>query len=117
MENTSTLPEFLRSPQGHEISSAFATSLGHALGVWLASFHSRTAEATALSSTPTLGPDKPAREVYCNLYCGILEIHMKTRPHLFEDKVEALREYVKEETKREVNGRMGPIHGDLGARQ
>ncbi|KAJ5379960.1 uncharacterized protein N7496_002388 [Penicillium cataractarum] len=116
LENTSTLPEYLRSSAGKAITAQFSTSLGHAIGKWLSAFHAQNSAENG--AKPALQQGKiPDRDLYVNLYLGTVDTHIKMSPKLFEDKEEALRSKVAEGLKKDVKGRIGLIHGDLGARQ
>lgn len=112
-----TLPEYLRSTAGQVISSRFATSLGHAVGAWLGSFHSQNSQENGSGPAPTRREKIPDRELYRNLYGGIVENHKRMSPQLFEGNEETIGQYAAEGLKKDVKGRMGLIHGDLGARQ
>ena len=112
-----TLPEYLRSSAGQAISAPFATSLGHVVGTWLASFHNRNSEGNGSRPAATRREKIPDRELYFNLYLGTLENHLRMSPQLFEGSEETIRQYVKDGLKKDIEGRMGLIHGDLGARQ
>ena len=112
-----TFPEYLRSSAGQAISAPFATSLGHALGNWLGSFHNRNSEGNGSAPTATRREKIPDRELYFNLYRGTVENHMRMSPQLFKGNEEIIRQHVVDGLKKDIKGRMGLIHGDLGARQ
>ncbi|KAA8641716.1 hypothetical protein EYZ11_007145 [Aspergillus tanneri] len=114
LENTVTLPEYLRSSDA--ISPSFATSLGRAVGSWLALFHHRNSEENGSGPAATRREKIPDRELYFNLYRGTLETQIRMSPQLFEGYEEAIRQRVQEGLKKDIQGRMGLIHGDLGAR-
>ena len=117
LESTVTLPEYLRSSAGQAISSSFATTLGHAVGAWLGLFHDRNSEENGSGPAATRREKIPDRELYRNLYHGCVENHISMSPQLFEGNEEVIRQYVADGLKKNVKGRMGLIHGDLGARQ
>lgn len=119
-QNTTPLLGLLLHPVESDLSPPFAASVGHAIGIWLRSFHSQPSKhgnSRCLSSLSSIEKDFDGRDKLRNYYYDILEQKIRMFPHLFDGIANKIKEYAAEEIERKNNQPgMGLVHGDFSLR-
>lgn len=112
LPDTTPLLALLLSPKANELSEEFASSMGHALGLWLNSFHEYET-----GRGPEVDKNVDARDRLRGFYYGRLEETIKQFPVLFEGVADKVKRYAKEEVEMEVDDGMTLAHGDFSIRK
>jgi hypothetical protein len=102
------------------LSTSISTSVGHALGAWLRSFHSWVSEPAQAGLKQLVGKNAPMRKIrYAISYGAIIDIVQKF-PEIWEEKKEVLEEVrdmataeYEKSPQENIGGNYGIIHGDF----
>lgn len=112
LPDTIPLLGLLLSPKANELSDEFASSMGHALGLWLSEFHDYEA-----GRGPEVDKNVECRDRYRGFYYGRLEETIKQFPAIFEGVADKVRKLAKEEVETEGDDGMTLAHGDFSIRK
>lgn len=120
-QDTTPLLGLLLHPVESDLPSPFAASVGHAIGIWLRSFHSQPSKhgnSWCLSSLSSIDENFDGRDKLRNYYYDILEQKIRMFPHLFDGIANKIKEYAAEEIERKNDqSGMGLVHGDFSLRK
>lgn len=109
------LGKFLLSPESNKLSGSFGTSIGRALGCWLASFHDRSSGPEVVQE---VGCNEKGRDAMYTLLTGGVAKAMDSCPTLFDGCADDFRKYVQEAIYGEIDEASKTIvHGDFAVRK
>ena len=113
--DVTALGNFLLSPESNKLSGSLATSIGRALGRWLASFHDCSSGPQVVQE---IGCNEKGRDAMYTLLAGSVAKAMDSCPTLFHGCADDFRKYVQEAIYGEIDeASKTVVHGDFAVRK